>query len=50
MHAAHHGFNNFHTEPSPARGVAALIGERGEVPAAVEQKYLGTLVLRRGVP
>jgi hypothetical protein len=42
--AAHHGFNNFHTEPSPARAVAALIGERGEVPAAVEPKYLRTLI------
>ncbi|MEU4523451.1 hypothetical protein AB0F52_32655 [Amycolatopsis sp. NPDC024027] len=42
--AAHHGFNNFHTEPAPARAVAALIGARGEVPAAVEPKYLRTLV------
>lgn len=44
LSAAHHGFNNFHTEPSPARGVAALIGDRGEVPTGVEQKYLRALV------
>lgn len=42
--AAHHGYNNFHTEPSPARTLAGLIGDRGEVPADVERKYLRTLV------
>ena len=42
--AAHKGWNNFNTEPSPARAVATLIGERGEIPGAVEQKYLRVLV------
>lgn len=42
--AAHHGFSNFHTEPAPARAAAVLIGERGEVPTAVESKYLRTLI------
>jgi len=42
--AAHHGYNNFHSEPAPARGLATLIGERGEVPTAVHGKYLRALV------
>lgn len=42
--AAHNGFNNFHTESSPARTLAGLIGERGEVPGSVEAKYVRTLV------
>lgn len=42
--AAHHGYSNFHSEPAPARALATLIGERGEVPAAVLGKYLRALV------
>lgn len=42
--AAHHGYSNFHSEPAPARALAILIGERGEVPTAVHGKYLRALV------
>ncbi|MFC9202540.1 hypothetical protein ACFT79_15660 [[Kitasatospora] papulosa] len=42
--AAHHGFNNFHTESGPANSLAALVGQYGDVPAAVEGKYILTLV------
>lgn len=42
--AAHHGWSNFHTEPAPARTLAGLVGERGEVPASVRTKYLLALV------
>ena len=42
--AAHHGWNNFHAEAAPARDLAALVGERADIPAAVEKKYLTALV------
>lgn len=42
--AAHHGWDNFHTEPAPARALAAQVGDRGDIPAAVETKYVHTLV------
>lgn len=42
--AAHRGYNNFHTEPAPARTLAALVGQYGDVPASVEGKYILTLV------
>ncbi|MFB7800868.1 hypothetical protein, partial [Isoptericola sp. NPDC056134] len=42
--AAHHGWNNFHSEPAPARTLAGLVGERGEVPESVRTKYLLALV------
>jgi virulence-associated protein VapD len=38
--AAHHGFNNFHIEPSFARRLESLIGEKGEIPAAIEERYV----------
>ncbi|MFE6892075.1 hypothetical protein [Streptomyces sp. NPDC057694] len=42
--AAHHGYNNFHTEPAPARSLAVLVGQYGDVPEAVQGKYVLALV------
>lgn len=42
--AAHHGYSNFHTEPAPARALAALVGQYGNIPEAVEGKYVLALV------
>ncbi|MEG8178079.1 hypothetical protein GZH49_05960 [Nocardia terpenica] len=42
--AAHHGWNNFATEPAPARQLEQLIGERGQVPTGLATKYVKTLV------
>ncbi|MDD1064109.1 hypothetical protein NMG29_39195 [Streptomyces cocklensis] len=42
--AAHHGYSNFHTEPAPARALAALVGQYGNIPQAVENKYVLALV------
>lgn len=42
--AAHIGMNNFYNEPAPARRLAALIGEGGKIPQAIEPKYIRTLV------
>ncbi|MGW3638571.1 hypothetical protein [Streptomyces sp. NPDC005143] len=42
--AAHHAYSNFHTEPAPARALAALVGQYGNIPEAVEGKYVLTLV------
>ena len=42
--SAHRGWNNFYNEPAPARLVASLVTESGEVPEAVEAKYVRTLV------
>jgi hypothetical protein len=42
--AAHHGFDNFHNEYSPARTLNALVGEQGDVPDSVVEKYTVTLV------
>jgi hypothetical protein len=41
---AHHGWNNFSTEPGPARQLEALVGERGDVPRALSTKYAKTMV------
>jgi hypothetical protein len=41
---AHHGFNNFYNEPSPARALEAFIGERGDVPSGVTARYTAVLV------
>lgn len=41
---AHHGFNNFYNEPSPARALEAFVGDRGEVPPAVVARYTAVLV------
>jgi hypothetical protein len=42
--AAHHGFNNFYNEPSPARALEAFVGERGDVPDGVVPRYTAALV------
>ncbi len=42
--AAHHGWNNFSTEPGPARQLETLVGERGDVPAALSTKYVKAIV------
>ncbi|MFF6823682.1 hypothetical protein [Streptomyces longwoodensis] len=42
--AAHHGYNNFHTEAAPANALAVLVGQYGNVPTPVEGKYILTLV------
>ena len=42
--AAHHGFNNFYNEPSPARALEAFVGERGDVPEGVVARYTAVLV------
>lgn len=42
--AAHRGWNNFHTEFTPAKALSELVGVHGEIPSALENKYLATLV------
>nr|WKF61549.1 hypothetical protein HUO10_006080 [Paraburkholderia busanensis] len=42
--AAHRGFNNFHIEPSFARRLESLVGDKGEIPAAVAESYVEGLV------
>ncbi len=42
--AAHHGLNNFYNEPSPARALEAFVGERGDVPEGVVDRYSAVLV------
>ncbi len=42
LQAAHRGFNNFYTEPAPARRLNALAGEH--LPNAVLAPYVSTLV------
>jgi hypothetical protein len=37
---AHRGFNNFHIEPSFARRLESLVGERGSIPAPVAERYV----------
>ncbi|WP_157440451.1 hypothetical protein [Actinokineospora inagensis] len=41
---AHHGWNNFSTEPGPARQLEALVGDLGLVPLPVSTKYAKALV------
>jgi hypothetical protein len=41
---AHHGFNNFHAEPAPARVLRKLVGAAPNVPAANRRKYVHALV------
>lgn len=41
---AHRGFNNFHIEPSFARRLESLIGDTGQIPAAVVEPYVEALV------
>ncbi len=42
--AAHTGFNNFYTEPAPARALAGLVTGRRGMPSGTETKYLHALV------
>ncbi|MBX4923964.1 hypothetical protein HJA76_30595 [Rhizobium bangladeshense] len=42
--AAHRGFNNFHIEPSFARRIESLVGEKGLVPSTIAERYVEALV------
>jgi len=42
--AAHRGFNNFHIEPSFARRLESLVGDKGLIPATVAEPYVEGLV------
>lgn len=42
--SAHRGFNNFHIEPSFARRLESLVGEKGSVPPAIVGRYIEGLV------
>ncbi|NQX14995.1 hypothetical protein [Rathayibacter sp. VKM Ac-2857] len=44
LNSAHHGFDNFYNEATPARRVLDLAGERGDVPAAIRERYIGVVV------
>lgn len=38
--AAHRGYNNFYAEVTPARELSRLVGDKGDVPANVDVKYI----------
>jgi hypothetical protein len=42
--AAHRGFNNFHIEPSFARRLESLVGDKGLIPATVAEPYVEGVV------
>lgn len=42
--AAHRGYNNFHLEPSFARRLESLVGDKGLVPPAIAERYVEGLV------
>lgn len=42
--SAHHGFDNFYNEPTPARRVLDLAGELGDVPESVRERYIHVVV------
>jgi hypothetical protein len=44
LSSAHHGFNNFYNEPTPARRVLDLAGERGDVPSPVRERYIHVVI------
>lgn len=44
LSSAHHGFDNFYNEPTPARRVLDLAGEKGDVPEAVRERYIRVVV------
>lgn len=44
LSSAHHGFNNFYSEPAPARRVLDLAGEKGDVPDSVRDRYIHVIV------
>ncbi|MDQ0093070.1 hypothetical protein [Paeniglutamicibacter psychrophenolicus] len=41
---AHHGWNNFATEPAPARALEELVGTQGDIPKALAKRYVETIV------
>jgi hypothetical protein len=42
--SGHHGFNNFHIEPSFARRLESLVGDKGQIPPAIAERYVEGLV------
>jgi len=42
--AAHRGFNNFHVESSFARRLESLVGDQGQIPPAIAERYVEGLV------
>lgn len=42
--SAHRGFNNFHIEPSFARRIESLVGEKGFIPSTIAERYVEALV------
>jgi hypothetical protein len=44
LSGAHHAFDNFYNEPTPARRVLDLAGEKGDVPDAVRERYIRVVV------
>ncbi len=43
LDAAHTGFNNFYNELAPARRVAELAGDQGDVPESIRSRYVRTI-------
>ena len=41
---AHQGWDNFYNEPGPARSLEELVGHQGNVPAALSNKFVRTVV------
>lgn len=44
LSSAHHGFDNFYNEPTPARRVLDLAGQNGDVPKAVRERYIHVII------
>lgn len=44
LSSAHHGFDNFYNEPTPARRVLDLAGEKGDVPDLVRDRYIRVVI------
>jgi len=42
--AAHRGYNNFHIEPSFAHRLEVLVGDKGQIPAGIAERYVEGLV------
>lgn len=42
--AAHRTYNNFHIEPSFARRIQSLVGEKGSIPSSIVERYVEALV------
>ena len=47
LSTAHYGWNNFHTEPAPAKLVQSFIPPSGEIPKSVIQNYVLILTICR---